>query len=123
MADQPYTGPEVDAAVRILREDATAARDAKLMERLDKLESRLERVPVKEMTAEEKAAEYDRLIAAQKTGGAPPAGDPTPPAGAPAGGKPAPGAPPPAPAAKQPTPPPAETTRKSWWDGYQNAGG
>lgn len=123
MADQPYTGPEVDAAVRILREDAAAARDAALMARLDKLEQRLERVPVKEMTAEEKAAEYDRLIAAQESGGAPPANDPTPPAGAPPAGKGAPGAPPPAPAAKPPTPPPPENTRQSWWDGYQNQGG
>lgn len=126
MTDQPYTGPEVDAAVRILREDAQAARDRKLMERLDAMEDRLGRMPVKEMTPEEKAAEYDRLMAAQGTGGSgggrpPAAGKGTGTGKAPDEGDPGTGAPPP-PAPKAPTPPADTTTRKAWWDGYQAQG-
>lgn len=126
MADQPYTGPEVDAAVRILREDAAAARDRALMARLDSMEQRMSRMPVTEMTAEEKAAEYDRMMK-ERDGGRPPApsggsaGAGAPGPGQPPAGKPDPGAPPPAPAAKPPAPP-TEQPSKSWWDGYQNRG-
>jgi hypothetical protein len=121
MADQPYAGPEIEAAVRILREDAQLQHNRRLMERLDAMEERLGRMPVQELSAEEKAAAYDRLMAEQKQGkpGTPPG---TPGAPPPAGEK-DPAAPPPAPAPKMPTPPPTTTTRKAWWDGYQSQGG
>lgn len=83
----PYSQAEIDKAVSMLRDDAIIEGNKALVERMDRMEERLKRVPVAEMTAEEKAAEYDRLMAA---GGNPPAPknpdpapptDPKPPAG------------------------------------------
>lgn len=128
MADQPYSGPEVDAAVRILREDAAAARDRALMARLDSMEQRMSRMPVTEMSAEEKAAEYDRMM--KERNGTPPsggsggsAGAGAPGAGQPPAGKGDPAGAPPPPAAKPPTPPATEQPSRSWWDGYRTQGG
>lgn len=72
-----YSGPEVEAAIRILREDAILAGQRAIAERMDNMEKRVSRMPVVEMTAEEKAAEYDRLMAA-KNKPEPPAEPPKP---------------------------------------------
>ena len=90
---------EIDRAVQILKEDAQLAHNAALMERLDRLESR---IPGKELTAEEKAAEYDRLMA-EKNKPAP--ADPP----APKGG--------PKPPEPKPEPPADPPKKKDWWFG------
>jgi hypothetical protein len=50
---------EIDRAIQILREDAQLAHNQTVLDRLDKLEKQTS----KELTPEEKAAEYDRLMA------------------------------------------------------------
>ncbi len=125
MSDKPYSGDEIQAAVKILRDDLHLAANSATLARLEAIENRLTRMPVKEMTAEEKAAEYDRIIA----GGAPtpPAGGPPAPApGAPPAGDPgAPpaGGPPPAPQKKERSPSAADANApRSWWGIYQGQG-
>lgn len=53
---------DIDNAIKILKEDANLEHNTKLMERLDRIEERLNRTPTKELSAEEKAAEYDLLM-------------------------------------------------------------
>jgi hypothetical protein len=71
-----------DAAERLLdRLEATDHRK-QVAERLERIEKRVERTPVKELSPEEKAAEYDRLMAEKGNGDPEPpkkAGDPTEP--------------------------------------------
>jgi hypothetical protein len=95
--NEPTTQDDIQEAIRILREDAHLESNRRLEERLDRMEARLGRMPVQEMTAEEKAAEYDKLMAERTT----PQGDfphkePEPEEEEPEGG------PPPAPEAKLP---------------------
>jgi hypothetical protein len=73
MSDQPYTGPEIQEAVRIIKEDAILSGQRAQAERLDRIEDQLKRVPGKEMTPEEKAAEYDKIIAERNATPAKPA--------------------------------------------------
>lgn len=111
MADKSISKAEaqelVDGAIKILREDAQLAHNKALMERLDKLEEQTRREP---KTPEEKAAEYDRLMAERRNSGS---GNPQQ-----SGGQPQP---PTAPG--QPTPPnakppaPSTTTESDWWWG------
>ena len=125
MSDQPYSGAEIQEAIKILQGDLHLAANSQMMKRLEAIESRITRMPVKEMTAEEKAAEYDRLIAGG--GQLPPAG--APPAGAPPGPAPA-GDPGGAPAGGPPPPPKKERSPsatdgagpRSWWGIYQGQG-
>jgi hypothetical protein len=91
-----------DDAVRILREDAQLAHNRALMARLDAIESQTRREP---KTPEEKAAEYDRLMAERNK----PSGTGNPPATPPQ----LPGTPSP-PQAKPPTNP---STEHDWWWG------
>lgn len=112
MADKGITKEEaqqlVDGAVKILREDAQLAHNKALMERLDKLEEQTRKEP---KTPEEKAAEYDRLMAEQRRNSG--SGNPQQ-----SGGQPQPPA-----APGQPTPPnakppaPSTTTENDWWWG------
>lgn len=130
MADKPYTSAEVEAAVKLLREDAVIAHNRAVVQRLDAMEQRMQRMPVQEMTAEEKAAAYDKLMSGSGPGGgAPPGTPPGSPAPAPGGG-PAPAAG--GPAAGPPAPPPAQERKRSaaegdgertWWGIYQSEGG
>jgi hypothetical protein len=94
MTTPPPTPHEIEQAIKILRDDAILAGHAAIVERMDRMEARLNRTPVKEMSPEEKAAEYDKLMAERN---APKPPDPEPP-------KPAPGSPVPPPA-KEPDPP------------------
>jgi hypothetical protein len=124
VSPQPYTGPEIEAAVKILREDALLTHNKQLTARLEAMDARLQRLPVAEMSAEEKAAAYDKLMAGQ--GAPPPPGAPG--AGAP-GGPPAPGPgaggpPPPPPPATPPKPSAAQDKEaRSWWGAYQSEQG
>ena len=63
MSQPPPTQAEIEKAVQILREDAILAHNQEMIKRMDAMEKRLERMPVTEMTAEEKAAAYDKLMA------------------------------------------------------------
>jgi hypothetical protein len=99
---QEMVAKEIDRAVAILREDAQLAHNAALMDRLDKLESR---IPGKELSAEEKAAEYDKLMAERNK---PPTDPPTPPT-PPKGG--------PKPPEPKPEPPADPPKRKDFWFG------
>jgi hypothetical protein len=92
---------EIQKAIDIIKSDAQLAHQAAMIERLDRLEEKLKRMPVTEMTAEEKAAEYDKLMA-QKT--------------------PPPKADPPEPGKTGPVPPPVKTDppvppKKDWFYG------
>jgi hypothetical protein len=73
-------------------------------DRLTKMEDRLSRTPTKEMTADEKAAEYDKMIASKNA--EPPKVDPK-------NGDPKP------PPAKVPDPTPPVTTKRSAYWGEQ----
>lgn len=84
---------EIAEAVKILREDGHAASLAGIKKAVSDLEAR---IPNKELTPEEKAAEYDRLM---KEKNKPP--EPEPP-------KPPPGPEPPEPKPEPPTPPAAK---------------
>jgi hypothetical protein len=69
----PYSESEFEQAVKILKEDALLAGHRAVAERLDRMEQRLSRLPVTEMTPEEKAAAYDKLIAERNQASAEPA--------------------------------------------------
>lgn len=69
-----YSQAEIDAAVKIIKEDAIIQHNAAMADRMTRIEERLGRMPVKEMSPEEKAAEYDRIMA--QGGPKPPAADP-----------------------------------------------
>lgn len=126
MTENPIPQSQIDAAVEILRKDAILQGNRGMLDRLDRLEGRVARLPVAEMTAEEKAAAYDKLMADNPGGGlppawppaAPPAGAPTPPAPSPPAPEPKPGTqPPPTDPGQQGTNPPKDnggrdTTRK-----------
>lgn len=124
-AGKPYSQAEIEAAVKILREDAILTHNRAIAGKIEAIEERLGRMPVAEMTAEEKAAEYDRLMA-EKAGKAPAA---APPAGAPGSAAPGaqegagpggPGTPPPPPPKGDTKPSATErTVPRSWWDAYQ----
>lgn len=120
MADKPYSSAEVEAAVKLLREDAILSHNRTVVARLDTMEQRMQRMPVQEMTPEEKAAAYDKLMSGQ---GAPPAGAAPPAGGTPPGGGAPPGTPPPPPPAGDRKQSAAEEQTRSWWGIYQGEGG
>jgi hypothetical protein len=80
------TRADLDEAIRILKEDAEDGHRTEVLARLDRLEGRINRMPVKELSAEEKAAEYDRIMSERESkseerspeveGGKPPAPEP-----------------------------------------------
>lgn len=72
MPDPEFSNEEVMRAVAILREDEILSHNQRMSERLDRIEERMGRMPVKELSAEEKAAEYDRLMAERQRQGSPP---------------------------------------------------
>lgn len=114
-------------AVRILKEDKYLAGLTAQSERLAAMEERIKRMPVKELSLEEKAAEFDRLQKESEGGGGdpppwPPGSPPAPgqPPADPPGGPPPPG-PPPAPPPKPadpPAPPPEPKKFGSKFLGY-----
>ena len=103
MSNPPPTQAEIEKAIQILREDAILSHNQEIIKRMDAMEKRLERMPVTEMTAEEKAAAYDKLMAQQNQ--PPPKGDP------PSDPKPPAGPVPPDPKPTPPTPP----KRDAFW--------
>jgi hypothetical protein len=118
---QGLTQADIDEAVRILREDATLEHNRAVLERLDRLEGRVNRMPVKEMSAEEKAAEYDRMMAEHHRGHQPHEEKPSEPVSD--GNQDGTGGPPPAPEPKIKEPPATEKARRRWYESefYGNA--
>jgi hypothetical protein len=72
----PPTPAEIEQVVKILREDALLEGNRALAKRMTNIEERLKRMPVTEMSAEEKAAEYDKLMAERHKKTDPPAEPP-----------------------------------------------